>query len=108
MKAYYIRREGGVLIMFGCLTGLFFRLLQNEVSLTGLVKSCALGIAAALATTYLGIWLKLLAPENPAQFFVAVMGAVLALGSSHRLARTRGVQAKEVSVSTEAEREQFY
>ncbi|ALF87854.1 MULTISPECIES: GlsB/YeaQ/YmgE family stress response membrane protein [Ralstonia solanacearum species complex] len=78
-----------ITILIGFLAGLVARWITPGSGPTGFILTTVLGIAGALAATFLGQLLHLYPPGHSAGFIGAVIGAVILLAVYHLIARSR-------------------
>ncbi len=78
-----------ITILIGFFAGLVARWITPGSGPTGFILTTVLGIAGALAATFLGQLLHLYQPGQSAGFIGAVIGAVVLLVAYHAIARNR-------------------
>ncbi|AXV82041.1 GlsB/YeaQ/YmgE family stress response membrane protein [Ralstonia solanacearum] len=78
-----------ITIFIGFLAGLIARWITPGSGPSGFILTTVLGIAGALAATFLGQLLHLYQPGQSAGFIGAVIGAVILLAVYHLIARNR-------------------
>jgi len=78
-----------VTIIIGFLAGLVARWITPGSGPSGFILTTVLGIAGALAATFLGQLLHLYQPGLSAGFIGAVIGAIILLMGYHLVARNR-------------------
>ena len=77
-------------ILFGLVVGVIAKLLMPGRDPGGFIITILLGIVGAALGGWLGRVLGLYAPDEPAGFFMALLGAIVLLGI-YRLFTRRGV-----------------
>jgi len=78
-----------ITILIGFLTGLVARWVTPGRGLSGFLLTMMVGIAGALAATFLGELLRWYEPGQSAGFVGSVVGAILLLTGHHLMARGR-------------------
>jgi uncharacterized membrane protein YeaQ/YmgE (transglycosylase-associated protein family) len=74
-------------IMFGLIVGIVAKLMMPGRDPGGFVITALLGIAGALVGGFLGRAMGLYGPEDPAGFFMSLLGAVVLLFAYRKVAR---------------------
>ena len=75
--------------LIGFLSGLVARWITPGCGLTGFILTTMLGVAGALAASFLGQLLRWYQPGQSAGWIGAMMGAVILLAGHHLLMRER-------------------
>lgn len=74
-------------IMFGLIVGIVAKLMMPGRDPGGFIVTALLGIAGALVGGFLGRAMGLYGPEDPAGFFMSLLGAVVLLFAYRKIAR---------------------
>jgi uncharacterized membrane protein YeaQ/YmgE (transglycosylase-associated protein family) len=76
-------------ILFGLIVGVIAKLLMPGRDPGGFIITILLGIVGAVLGGWLGRVLGLYAPDEPAGFFMALLGAIILLGAYRLFTRRR-------------------
>ena len=76
-------------ILIGFVAGLIAKALTPGAGPSGFFMTAVLGIAGALAATYLGQALGWYAPGQPAGFIASIIGAIVLLVGYHLVTRNK-------------------
>ena len=76
-------------ILFGLVVGVIAKLLMPGRDPGGFIITILLGIVGAVLGGWLGRVLGLYAPDEPAGFFMALLGAIILLGAYRLFTRRR-------------------
>jgi uncharacterized membrane protein YeaQ/YmgE (transglycosylase-associated protein family) len=80
-------------LLFGVMVGFVARVIVPGEVPRGWATSMIIGVCGALFGGFLGRWLGLYGPGQPASFLMSVLGAVLLVGGYHALARRGPLRA---------------